>query len=64
MKRITKTEAIEAYGGNASELARALGITPQAIYQWPEGDIAEAHDLKLRFVLLPDRAWGQEQKAA
>ena len=51
---ITKAQAIEAYGGNASALARALGITPSAIYQWPEGPIAEGHALKLRFVLKPE----------
>lgn len=51
---ITKAEAIAAYGGNASALARALGITPSAIYQWPDGPVAEVHALKLRFVLKPD----------
>lgn len=51
---ITKAEAIAAYGGNASALARALGITPSAIYQWPEGPVAEVYALKLRFVLKPD----------
>ena len=51
---ITKAQALEAYGRNASALARALGISPQAIYQWPDGPIAELHALKLAFVLLPD----------
>jgi len=50
---ITKAQAIAAYGGNASALARALDITPQAIYQWPDGDIKESHALKLAFVLKP-----------
>jgi hypothetical protein len=48
---ITKAEAIAAYDGNASALARALGITPSAIYQWPDGPVAEFYALKLRFVL-------------
>src|SRR5689334_19587677 len=51
---ISKEEAIAAFGGNAAALARALGITPSAVYQWPDGPIAEVHSLKLRYVLKPD----------
>ena len=51
---ITKEEAISAYSGNASALAKALGITPSAVYQWSEGFIAERWALKLRFILRPD----------
>lgn len=51
---ISKSAAIAAYDGNASELARALGISPQAVYQWDEDAIPETHALKLRFVLKPD----------
>lgn len=61
--QITKQQAIQAYGGNASALARALGITPSAIYQWPEGPIAEGYALKLRFVLKAD-VFGTENGAA
>lgn len=50
---ITKQQAIEVYGGNASALARALNISPAAIYQWSDGPIAEGYALKLRFVLKP-----------
>ena len=32
---MTKREAIGMFG-TASDLARALRITPQAIYQWPD----------------------------
>ena len=53
MPRITKEEAIAAYDGNAAALARALGITPSAVYQWPEGQIDDLWGLKLRFVLMP-----------
>lgn len=52
--QITKAQAVEAYGGNASALARDLKVTPQAIYQWPDGPIAEGYALKLAFVLKPD----------
>ena len=31
---MTKTEAIRMFG-TATRLARAIGITPQAVYQWP-----------------------------
>lgn len=64
MTRITKAEAIAAYDGNASQLARALGISPQAIYQWPDGEIAESHDLKLRYVLKPGFVWGSDKARA
>lgn len=53
MPRITKEEAIAAYDGNGAALARALGITPSAVYQWPEGQIDDLWALKLRFVLMP-----------
>jgi len=53
MPRITKEEAIAAYDGNAAALARALGITPSAVYQWPDGQIDDLWALKLRFVLMP-----------
>ena len=51
--KITKEQAISAYEGNASALARALGITPSAVYQWPDGPIDERWALKLAFVLKP-----------
>lgn len=61
---ISKEQAIAAYDGNASSLARALGVSPQAIYQWPDGPIAESHSLKLQFVLLPTYPWKQPAKRA
>jgi hypothetical protein len=51
---ITKLQALDAYEGNASALARALEITPQAVYQWDDGPIAAVHALKLAFLLKPD----------
>ena len=51
---ITKEEAIAAYSGNAAALAKALGITSSAVYQWSDGFIAERWALKLRFILRPD----------
>ena len=51
---ITKQQAISAYSGNSAALARALKISPAAVYQWAEGPIHDVHALKLRFVLKPD----------
>jgi hypothetical protein len=31
-----KEHALSLFGNNASELARVLGIKPQAVYQWGE----------------------------
>lgn len=61
---ISKADAIAAYEGNGAALARALGITPSAIYQWPDGPIAEGYALKLRFVLKPDVFGPQASEAA
>jgi hypothetical protein len=33
---MTKSEAIELFGGKSSYLARSMGITRQAVYLWPE----------------------------
>lgn len=55
---VTKAMALRAYEGNASALARALDISPQAVYQWSDKDpIPEVHALRLRFVLRPDIDW-------
>ncbi|WP_185750094.1 Cro/CI family transcriptional regulator [Stenotrophomonas sp. 278] len=49
---ISKKQAVEAYG-SVGGLADALGITRSAIYQWPEGPIADVHALRILFVLRP-----------
>lgn len=52
---ITKEEALAAYGNVGSDLAKALGITPSAVYQWPDDKpIPNEQALKLRYVLKPD----------
>lgn len=45
-----KREAIEQFGSGAA-LARALGITKQAVSQWPEDRIPEKQELRIRYVL-------------
>lgn len=51
---ITKAEAVDAYGGNQAALARALGVTRQAVSAMAEGPLAERYALKLRYVLKPE----------
>lgn len=52
--RISKTEAVAAYGGSQAALARALGVSRQAVHKQPEGPIPELWELKLRYELRPD----------
>lgn len=52
---ITKEHALAAYGNVGSDLAKALGITPSAVYQWKDGEpIPNEQALKLRYVLKPE----------
>lgn len=55
MKTITRKAAVGLYGGNLTHLAKALGVTRQAVYFWPEdGDVPEWAYIKLRYVLKPE----------
>ncbi len=54
VSEITKQEAVAAYDGNQAALARALGVTRQAVNAMPDGPLPERYALKLRFVLKPD----------
>lgn len=38
---ITKQEAIALLGGSASEAARRIGVTPQAVILWPDGILTD-----------------------
>lgn len=51
---ISKSAALSAYDGNGAALARALGLTKQAVSAMPDGPLLERHALKLRFVLKPE----------
>ena len=51
---ISKADALASYGGNGAALARALGISRQAVHAMPDGPLQEGHALKLYFVLKPD----------
>lgn len=51
---IQKEEAIGMFR-NKAQLAKALGITRQAIERWPDGKpIPEKQALKIQFVLRPE----------
>ena len=60
---LTKAQALELYDGNAARMARALGITRSAVYQWADGPIGAVHALRIRYVLKPE-AFEQNKEAA
>lgn len=50
---IRKETAVDLFGG-VTQLAKALGITKAAVYQWPNGEpIPEAQALRIRYQLKP-----------
>ncbi len=55
---MTKTEAIRLLGGTGSSAARAVGITPQAVRDWPD-ELTPAIRDRVQAAL-----WRQEQAAA
>lgn len=51
---LTKEIALGLYGNSPKALARALGISRTAIYQWKDGQpIPAKQDLRIRYELLP-----------
>ncbi len=49
---VTKEEALEAYGGNATKLAGDLKIHPSNVSLWLDGEpIPDRHALRLVFIL-------------
>jgi hypothetical protein len=53
MTVITKKDAIGMFR-NKNRLAKALGITRQAVEKWPDGPIPEKQALKIRYQLRPE----------
>lgn len=51
-----KTEAIELLGGTPVAAAKALGITPSAVYQWPD-ELPEATVFRVQAFL-----WREAQR--
>lgn len=47
-QRITKAEALAAFDGNRTALARFLGIRQQAVSAWLDGPIPELREYQLR----------------
>jgi hypothetical protein len=58
---MTKTQAVALFGGSVGLLARGLGVTTQAISQWPQKLRIEQTDrvtgaaVRLGFLVLVDR---------
>ena len=50
---ISKEQAVAAFDGSQAKLARALGISRQAVSK-VQGDIPELWAMKLRYELRPD----------
>lgn len=40
--RLTKQQAIELFGGKQKLVAEAIGVTPSAVSQWPDGELDQA----------------------
>lgn len=56
-----KTTAIKLLGGTASAAAREIGITPQAVFQWPDvlpGSIADRVQAAIARKRLPPEVLG------
>lgn len=65
MTKITKEQAIAAFGGSVPALAAALGITPAAVYLWKDNrPIPKLQAMRLRFELKPEIFQAEQKKAA
>lgn len=52
---VKKSEAIAWAGGNASELARRLGIRPQSVYGWDEDQIPLLREYQIKEMMRQGR---------
>lgn len=60
---ITKEEAFELFG-NGYRTSKALGLPPQAVYQWKDGQpIPEVHALRIRYEIKPEHFEKMEESA-
>ena len=50
--RLTKAQAVELFGGKQKLVAEALGITPSAVSQWPDGELDQATSDRIRGAAL------------
>ncbi len=55
-----KSDAIQLLGGTPRAAADALGITPSAIYQWPE-ELPEATVFRIQAYLWRQQRAAQDQ---
>ena len=61
---ITKSQALALYENNGAALARALGVSRQAVHKLDDGPIPERWALKLRYELRPDAFASKRSRAA
>ncbi len=62
---MTLNDVLPRFGGSKAALAKALGITRQAINAWAPGEpIPEMRELQLRYEILPALEAKQQSDAA
>ena len=58
---MTLDEALEPFNNNKARLARALGISKQAITKWDPDEIPNERALELKYEILPKIKREQEE---
>ncbi len=53
---MTKQQALKLFDGSSPKLAKALGISRQAIHKWGDDEpIPELREMKIRHEIIPKR---------
>jgi len=53
LKMLNINQVLPHFCSKKTQLARALGISKQAVTKWPGGVLPELQELKIRYELLP-----------
>ena len=62
---MTKTQILKLLSVTPVELARILGVTPEAIYMWSDtGPIPEKQLLRLKYELRPEAFKNKKKRRA
>jgi len=64
---MTKSQAIDLFGGRVKDLAAALGVTSSAISQWPDAELPTEYADRVRGAAVRLKKWSpvaDPQKAA
>ena len=60
---MTLSEILPLFDGRKSELAKALGISKQAVSGWPDdAPIPEKQELRLRYEIIPAMTSSKRKK--